>query len=290
MVLAAGDGVDSDSDDEQKGRAVAARAAMASAPQGSETQMPQTGAAQATSSATTGAKASVNLTRRSQGDALKTISDRLDRFFGDPNLQDLIERELANASRSVVKPGLSYLAGAYGKFRINVPQPYPGVQFRNSKRMEDKHDDFIERDSIVEGEVDKDGAWLQVGPGKFLPMRVDSLGLQILEPVELVPLMPEKDPRWWACCTGNAEQIAQPALVAELASSPMALAQTAKAVAAEAVAEATQSQGPAVRGKPSGAATSIDSQKYRSSSSIDQVEPDPLPTHLTVPISPFADT
>merc|ERR1719436_1901941 len=89
-------------------------------------------------------------------------------------------------------------------FRMVVPKPYPGVQYRKSKDLNDRYKRFAENNSCVRGRVEDNGEWLKIGRDVFLPMRVGAV--QILEPLPPKPRKPtqaEQSPSFW-CCQGGS--------------------------------------------------------------------------------------
>ncbi|CAK0860828.1 unnamed protein product, partial [Prorocentrum cordatum] len=75
-------------------------------------------------------------------------------------------------------------AGFSGKFRVHVPKPYPGVQYRRSMRLEDKGSKIAADGETVGGVVEEGGKWLRVtsdggGPTLFLPTRIEIAGKNI---------------------------------------------------------------------------------------------------------------
>eukprot|EP00434_Breviolum_minutum_P019467 symbB.v1.2.017169.t1/scaffold1301.1/size126134/4 len=117
------------------------------------------------------------------------------------------------------------------KFKVTVPKPYPGVQYRSSKHLEERYSRFAENGAIVVGQLEMDGhgvSWLRISGNIFLPEKVGQI--HILDRVDgLGP--PEGTSRlevprpdaWWVCCPSNASQKA-----AEAASHGTALQQVAQ--------------------------------------------------------------
>jgi len=112
---------------------------------------------------------------------------RLDKFFEDPELWPSIVEEVADSAGQRLRS----IRRATGRFLVRVPKPYPGLQYRKSKNLDDKVPRKYAGDGeVVAGQVDEDGAWLQVGDEGFLPTNVGAI--QILEPLELSKPTPEK--------------------------------------------------------------------------------------------------
>lgn len=112
------------------------------------------------------------------------------------------------------KPPAGVQPGTRQTFVVRVPKPYPGVQLRRSKNLEDKHPRYLEDGKTVAGEVDETGKWLILAPDMYLPMEVGKI--RILTPVALdasssnpsqpsVPKAPKEElglGSWWGCCAG----------------------------------------------------------------------------------------
>jgi len=64
-------------------------------------------------------------------------------------------------------------------FMVKVPEPYPGLQYRKSKDLQERLPRYAKHNSVVHGFVE-DG-WLRVGDGHFLPMEVKHT--RVLDPV-----------------------------------------------------------------------------------------------------------
>jgi hypothetical protein len=86
--------------------------------------------------------------------------------------------------RSDLAPGLC-------RFKVSVPRPaqYPGVQFRKSKRLDDRYDRFAENGAVLVGKVEDNGMWLRITDERsgalsdnlFIPIRINET--QLLEPI-----------------------------------------------------------------------------------------------------------
>jgi len=61
------------------------------------------------------------------------------------------------------------------QFRVTVPKPYPGVQYRKSMNMEDRWPRYAQTDSIVKGVIEEGGQWLRLEHNVFLPMKVGDI-------------------------------------------------------------------------------------------------------------------
>mmetsp|Transcript_50806 Transcript_50806/g.145832 ORF Transcript_50806/g.145832 Transcript_50806/m.145832 type:complete len:524 (-) Transcript_50806:316-1887(-) len=101
--------------------------------------------------------------------------ERLDRFFNDDQIWNRLAQELANLPRVPMhKPSAGAAARMY---RVQVPKPYPGVQYRRSQNLEDRYPRYAKHGSIVSGVIDKDGEWLCISSKEFLPLRVGSMSI-----------------------------------------------------------------------------------------------------------------
>merc|ERR1712039_730644 len=66
-------------------------------------------------------------------------------------------------------------------FRVQVPDPYPGIQYRKTKDINDRELKYAENRSLIKGSIEEDGEWLRTDGHGFLPMTMN--GVQILERV-----------------------------------------------------------------------------------------------------------
>uniref|UniRef100_A0A7S2NUG5 Uncharacterized protein n=1 Tax=Zooxanthella nutricula TaxID=1333877 RepID=A0A7S2NUG5_9DINO len=71
-------------------------------------------------------------------------------------------------------------------FKVTVPRPYPGVQYRKSRNLNDRWPRYAQNDAIVRGLVEEGGEWLKLDSNIFLPMRVGTVSI-------LQPYVPEDD-------------------------------------------------------------------------------------------------
>lgn len=107
----------------------------------------------------------------------------LDKFFADEQAWRRVQQEVGDWERLTAlidrdRPA----AQARGRpFRVQVPKPYPGVQYRRSKNLEDRYQRYAKHGDTVQGVIEDDGEWLRTSSNAFLPMRVGTI--QILEPV-----------------------------------------------------------------------------------------------------------
>lgn len=128
---------------------------------------------------------------------------RLDRFFGDDAAWQRIVKEVkgVEALTGGTRLGEAGRRGGVREYRICVPSPYPGVQYRNSKNYNDRcKERFAENHVVVMGELEDGGEWLRVTSGEYLPTSVGPIS--ILE--DLTPLEAHKDNACSSCCTGSA--------------------------------------------------------------------------------------
>lgn len=158
-------------------------------------------------------KASVGRSHAAPGDRGTSLSEidsrmasNLDRFFSDDNNWKQVAHEVANTAK--VRPtSMDFIhtgtTVAKARFKVQVPKPYPGVQYRKSKNLEERYPRYAKQGSIVTGQVEDHGEWLRINDQVFLPMKVGTV--RILE-----PLPPEdasrsdmeggsRSARWWNC-------------------------------------------------------------------------------------------
>lgn len=114
----------------------------------------------------------------------ENIVVKLDRFFDDDRCWQLVASDVKRNQRVRLSSSFKMLE-SLGKdscyFRVQVPRPYPGVQCRNSKKVDDRHPKYAVNGTVVLGTVEDDGEWLKLSAKTYLPMRVGAI--QILEPL-----------------------------------------------------------------------------------------------------------
>lgn len=96
-----------------------------------------------------------------------------------------------------------------GRFKVQVPPQYPGVQYRKSKCLNDRYLRYAKLGTVVSGVVEDNGEWLRIRDDVFLPMKVN--GMDILErlPGDVVPggAKPKNNTGggsfWFACGQGS---------------------------------------------------------------------------------------
>mmetsp|Transcript_47512 Transcript_47512/g.109996 ORF Transcript_47512/g.109996 Transcript_47512/m.109996 type:complete len:374 (+) Transcript_47512:72-1193(+) len=111
------------------------------------------------------------------------VQSSLDKFFADENAWQQVSREVSHSMklRSSAKPPAPLLVGVKTSFRVQVPKPYPGVQYRQTKDLGDKYPRYAKHGSTVVGEVEEDKEWIRVRGSLYLPLRIGPV--QILEPL-----------------------------------------------------------------------------------------------------------
>jgi len=136
------------------------------------------------------------------------VNASLDRFFSDERLWQRVAKEVSVNSaqlRSVVET-----QAVGGLFRVQVPKPYPGVQYRKSKSLNDRYPRYAKHGSTVTGQVEDNGEWLRISGDVFLPMKVGTIA--ILEPLPQEARgeagsgkddEDDRSARWWACGPGG---------------------------------------------------------------------------------------
>lgn len=138
------------------------------------------------------------------------VGNCLDKFFGDDKIWKRVDDEIATNARAIEAPQLQDDSDLR-HYKVEVPKPYPGVQYRRSKNLDDKYPRFAENGATVTGKVEDHGQWLRVSAHIFLPMRVGTV--QILYPLPGQPVERvaeklaegEKTSRsWWlSCCLAS---------------------------------------------------------------------------------------
>jgi len=123
------------------------------------------------------------------------VQASLDKFFSDDNAWQQVAHEVARTMklRASMHQLKEPLPGKSLKFRVQVPKPYPGVQYRRTKDLSDKYPSYAKHGSTITGEVEDDREWVRVrrrdvsgagdrsGGSLYLPLRLGPV--QILEPL-----------------------------------------------------------------------------------------------------------
>jgi hypothetical protein len=128
--------------------------------------------------------ASASSTALSTISAEQQVQDALDLLFADERLWQLISSEVSKSMklRATLGHKQEPMPGKSLRFRVQVPKPYPGVQYRKSKDLNDKYPRYAKHGSTIVGEVEADSEWVKVR-GMYLPMR--------LGPMQILELLPE---------------------------------------------------------------------------------------------------
>lgn len=110
-------------------------------------------------------------------DAELRVSRSLDNFFGDDRLWAQVAKELHDDPKrlAAVAPPTSRCC-----FQVWVPDPYPGLQYRRSKKVEDRYARYVSTGTAVWGHLEDNGEWLRVADRVFLPVRL--AGVTLLHP------------------------------------------------------------------------------------------------------------
>mmetsp|Transcript_45255 Transcript_45255/g.141874 ORF Transcript_45255/g.141874 Transcript_45255/m.141874 type:complete len:868 (-) Transcript_45255:116-2719(-) len=133
------------------------------------------------------------------------VGSSLDQFFGDDRNWKKVGREIASSTKATAAQRRA-IAGT--SFRIQVPKPYPGVQYRKSKCLDDRYPRFAENGTVVSGRVEDGGEWLKVGDNIYLPMRVGAVRIMEPMPGQASPSVQRSGSSegfwsWLACCKGE---------------------------------------------------------------------------------------
>lgn len=150
------------------------------------------------------------------------LASGLERFFGDEgNWKQVMLEVLRNGEvdSSAEPPALKILRPKPCSFTVQVPKPYPGVQYRKSKSVDDRCPRYAQNGTVVVGLVEDNGDWLRVisdrtGRAAFLPMRVGNV--QIIIPLQVAtaqesvgkgaePSAPQRS--FWVCCSAVSERV-----------------------------------------------------------------------------------
>lgn len=112
------------------------------------------------------------------------VQSSLDAFFANERCWNKVSVEVRRTmnARAVSIARRVPAPGKKASFRVQVPKPYPGVQYRKTKDINDKFPRFAKHGATVVGEVE-DMDWVKVRKDEllFLPLRIGPV--QFLEPL-----------------------------------------------------------------------------------------------------------
>jgi len=92
-------------------------------------------------------------------------------------------------------------------FKVSVPKPYPGVQYRKTKNLDDRFPRYAVNGTTVEGVLEDNGAWLRTKGGDgYLPTVVGDIHIlaQVREDAPEKPPAAREAKGFWTCCQGKA--------------------------------------------------------------------------------------
>jgi len=135
----------------------------------------------------------------------------LDRFFSDDRIWQLVAKEVSdNGAKFSSSMDMLSSNNSVCTFRVQVPKPYPGVQYRKSKCLDDRYPRYAKHGSTVKGQVEDNGEWLKISGKVFLPMKVGNISIMMPLSKEAAGKHREsKDDqagRWWACGPGGQDE------------------------------------------------------------------------------------
>jgi len=155
----------------------------------------------------------------------KHISDSLDKFFSNDKTWREVATTVAKSKHFLdFAERLKGYRRQAGTFRVVVPKPYPGVQYRKAKSLDERHHLFAENMKVVSGVIE-DGEWLRIIPSTsgedaelaelvknggriFLPVRVGAM--PILEPLSQASGGSDGGKSWLHCCHMEARDADPP--------------------------------------------------------------------------------
>ena len=147
------------------------------------------------------------------------VTKNLEAFFADDESWQVLQRQLklrelsTGLSQKIANLHVNLLVS---EFKVSVPKPYPGVQYRRSKDLEERYSRYAENGTVVFGQLEADGQWLRISGNIFLPVRVGQI--HILDEADEVKEMRQLDTKvvpdgkeeppegWLLCCPSNANQ------------------------------------------------------------------------------------
>lgn len=128
------------------------------------------------------------------------VSAHLDSFFERQESWQLIAEVWPSFRRNSLKR-LGYKTSYLPSFRVELPKPHPGVQYRKTKCLHDKVMRYEINGNIVEGSVEDGGKWLHTEYG-YLPIKVGEF--VILHRQTTLPVGPDSKQSnghdWSLCC------------------------------------------------------------------------------------------
>jgi len=160
---------------------------------------------------------------RSLKDIDLQVMASLDKFFDNEDSWQRVAFEVSRTMRlraplrlmnAPIVPGQSI------RFRVQVPKPYPGVQYRRTKDLNDKEPRrYARHNSTIVGEVEEDREWVRVRGSLYLPLRLGPV--QILQPLHEsqgesngigssagseASKTSATSPKWWPCSPDGGDQ------------------------------------------------------------------------------------
>jgi len=116
------------------------------------------------------------------------LTRTIDKFFGDDRLWQQVVAELGQCPK--LTNSLEWLQVAAvqppfqrSQWKVQVPEPYPGIQYRKSKTLTDRYTRYAKHGTVVSGHLEDNGEWLRVADNVFLPSRVGAV--EILKAVQV---------------------------------------------------------------------------------------------------------
>merc|ERR1712217_284627 len=99
----------------------------------------------------------------------KTEADwrRVAQIVEDGRRQDIYRRRLDAETKATPSGSSTY--------RVQVPKPYPGVQYRKTKSLDDRYPRYAADGATVTGEIEDGGEWLRISGNVYLPTRVGAI-------------------------------------------------------------------------------------------------------------------
>jgi hypothetical protein len=111
------------------------------------------------------------------------LTRTLDKFFDNDTMWQQVASEISNCPK--LRASMEWLQAIVpslrAQFRVQVPEPYPGIQYRKSKVMTDRYARYAKHGTVVTGHIE-DGEWLKVTENVYLPMKVGAV--EILKPIQ----------------------------------------------------------------------------------------------------------
>lgn len=107
------------------------------------------------------------------------LTRSLDRFFASDFLWQQVSAEMSKRPKlaSSLEALHVEVPTVRRQFKVQVPEPYPGIQYRRSKVLTDRYTRYAKHGTVVAGHLEDGGEWLRVADNVFLPVKVGAIAI-----------------------------------------------------------------------------------------------------------------